>query len=417
MTDTDETTERESRDTDHTTQLRSWKILRWIVLTGSGVVVVLLLVVVIGFSDCGMPEPPELPDPIDPPQRTSVQDEAIRDLTLSVAQNRLCDQMRGRLLALPDSDAPQGREGGATAAIGRFWIEQCSAEQRDGRLAVHLEGRGWTWANETRSGPMGSSFAVRGYLRVRLAVNLVGELDLGYHPRRQIATVWLTPTQAPDTSLTVQGELPVEARSGWSGVIGVLGRVVGSDVGSRARPIVERFGANEIARRLTPGLSVTAELCTGQLDVFLGALANGEIPIRPYPPSGTIWLDNQRVQIHPGGFDVAGPFDTEGEPLQVDVEVERGSIVDARVYCEAQGRTVIESFLNRHPAPPLSEVVVQAVPPGQPATVRTEPLTCPAYLVLTPRPQPGGGGGEARVRYRVQAGDGAPEPIVDCGSR
>jgi hypothetical protein len=389
-------------------------VLRWIVIIGGGLIGLSLIVLVVGFSDCGLPDPPGLPDPIAPPERTAIQDQAVRSLMLSVGQSKLCDQLQGQLLPLPPRDAPAGREAGAAAAIGRFWIERCSAEQRDGGLSVSLDGRGWTWADETRTGPMGSRFAVQGYIKMSLSLVLRGELDLGYHEQRQIASVWLTPNRAPSARMSVIGDLPVKADTGWSGIIGILGQVVGTGIETKARPVVESFGANEIARKLTPGLTVTGELCTGQLDTFMGALANGEIPVRPYSPNGKVWLANQRVQIHPGGFDVSGPYDTGGEPLTVEIEVEQGAIVDARLYCEAQGGTVIESYLGSRPAPPLPTVVVQAVMPGRPATLVTPPSSCPLILVLTPRPSTEDT--ETRLRYRAVAGDGSPEALVSCGT-
>lgn len=403
---------RDTKDSLRTYNTKSKRILRWVVIFGT-VAIFAAIVAVALFSTCGMPSPPPLPDPIEPPARTAVQDQAVRRLLSNVGQNRLCEQLQGRMMALPGSDAPTGRQGGQAPAKGRLWVERCQAEERAGMLALHLEGRGWTWANETRAGPLNSRFTVRGYLRFLLSVDLQGELDLGYSESTQVASVWFTPRVAPVARLNLQGPVPVQAQTGLGGVLGIFGSVFGSPVESRARPVVERFGANEIARRLTPGLTTTGELCTGQLDVYMGVLGDGETPLRPFPADGTIWLENGRTQINSGGIDVAGPWDSGGEALRLDIEVEEGGPAVARVLCQAQAHQVVEAFLARTPAPPVADLRSSTIGAGQLVTLRTDPTTCPVMLVMTPTPAASSG---TRYRYRAIAGEGSPEPLMTCGN-
>jgi hypothetical protein len=414
MVDQDDAdTERRSldaRDTVMTLPPVPSRRLRWVLVSAAGLAVLLGIALVL--CSPGMPEPPPLPDPIDPPARTAVQDQAVRRLMTTVGRSRLCERLQGTLMPLPGRDAPPGRDGGLAPAIGRFWIERCLAEERDSNISLHLQGRGWTWADETRSGPMDMRFTVRGILRFMLQVDIEGSLDLGYSESTNVASVWLTPTRPPAARLNLQGEVPVQAESGLGGLFDILGQVLSSPVETRARPVIEQFGANEIARRLSSGLTTTVELCTGQLDVHQGALGDGETPLRPYTPDGTAWLDNQRAEVRGGSIDAAGPWDTGGRPLRVDIDVEQGGGVTALVLCQDQARLVIEAFLAQRPAPFVTPLAQQVVTPGAAATVRTRDLSCPAALVVTPSDQ---GREPTRTRYRVVAGDGRQEPLATCG--
>jgi hypothetical protein len=265
--------------------------------------------------------------------------------------------------------------------------------------------------DERAIGPLATSFAARGVLRFRLVVRLTGEVDLAYDRGSRVVTVWLTPAEAPTSRLTLVGDLPIRPEGSWSGLVGRLGEIFGGPVEERARPLLEEHAAVQVASRLRAGVTGTVDLCTGQVDAVLGALPAGRTPRRPFSEDGSPWLANQRALVHPGSLDAAGPFRTDGERLEVEVEVEEGPGVEARVLCVAQARRVVEAFVASRPAAPVAARAREWLDGAGRATLRVDGAGCDLALLLTP---PAEAGAPTRARYRVRRADGEPRQLVDC---
>ena len=360
---------------------------------------------------CG-PEAPELPPPVEPPSRTAAQDREIRALLLDIAVHRMCDALEGRLVPLPEGDA-RGAAAGTAPAVGRLEMQRCRARREGERLGLHLEGRGWTWVDERSAGPLATSFRVRGYLRFSLAVDLLGEIDVAYDRRARVATLWLTPRERPVARVTSRGRLPIQAETGWSGLIGRIGQALGGPLDERARPMLESHAATLMASRLRPGVTATANLCTGQLDAVVGALRPGEAPDRPFDEGDRPWLDNQRVLLYPGGIDLAGPYDTSGERLEVDVEVEEGPGVEAQVACRDQAARVLDSFVQERPAFLARARAREVVSGARSASLEVDGAGCELVMLLSPRSSEARA--PTRVRLRTRIRGAAAHQLVECG--
>jgi hypothetical protein len=358
-------------------------------------------------------ELPDEPEPLEPPTRTAVQDGAIRALIADVGESKLCETLQGRLIPLQEPDAPAGADAGLAPAIGRLWVESCTADRRGSQLAIELSGRGWTWADERRGGPLGSSFSVRGFLRFRTQVSVEGEVDLGYSEDHRLVSLWFSPTGSPTAQMTLLGEIPVQAQGGWSGIIGTVGEILGGPLSQQARPVVSQYGSALISRRLGRGITATTDLCSGQPDVIIGPLADGQRPRRPYPDDGTIWLSNERVRLFRGGIDVSGPWSPGSRGLRVDVESEGGPQFEARLLCQEQAHRVLEAYLEGRPSAVTSTIQRRTVGQGRSERFDISGSSCPVMLVLTPVPQQTE---PAELRLRVVDPDVEAQPLVECGS-
>lgn len=353
-------------------------------------------------------------EPIAAPIRSAVQDGALRALLADVGENRLCELLEGRLVPLHEQGAPTGPDAGLAPAVGRLWVESCSVERRGGQLAIDLGGRGWIWADESRAGPLGSSFAVRDFLRFQVQLSVEGDVDLGYSEAHRVVSLWFSPTSSPSSQMTILGEVPVQAQGGWSGIIGTVGQILGGSISQQARPVVSQFGASLISQRLGRGFTATTDLCTGQPDFVIGPLADGQRPRRPYPDDESVWQTNERIRLFPGGIDVSGPWEADSGRLRIDIESERGPQFEVRVLCQQQARLVLEAFLEGRPAALADEVHRRTVLTGRSETIEIRDSTCPLTLVVTPNPQDTE---PVEARFRVVDPDAEGQPLIRCGAR
>ena len=378
-----------------------------------------LLIAACGGAEEGGPTTP----PLEPPTRTAAEDENVRALLVATTEQHLCGQLEGQYVALPDTDAVPGPAGGRSPAGGRWRVDECEAARRDDRLAMRLSGPGWSWVEQSASGPAGTTFTVRGHLRFRAEIALEGSVDVAFVESARVVSLWVTPSEGVEATIEPAGAVPVAPQGGWSRFMAALGGVFGAGVEERARPIVEEQGSALMREKLAGGFTFTVDLCRGQADSTVGPLGNGEVPERPYPPDGVHWLANQRSRLRAGGLDVAGPFETGEAPLHVDLEVEEGPGLVLRSYCAPAARRVVEAYLDEGeaateegedgeeraaaaPTPaPLSE---QRIESGA-SFVEVDATACPVVLVATAL-------GDAPTVYRYRAfelGDRS-EPLIRC---
>jgi len=232
-----------------------------------------------------------------------------------------------------------------------------------------------------------------------------------------VISLWFTPGDGGlEASVAPTGAVPVEPEGGWSRLVAGLGGLFGASIQERAAPMVEEQGSAQLRERLARGFTFTFDLCRGQADGLVGALGNGEVPERPYPPDGLRWLANQRVRLRPGGLDVAGPFQPQGAPLHVDLEVERGEGIEAELVCAERVPRVAEQLGVERPVGQRGErragprpAAAARVLREAPAFLEADASACPLALVVRPLgPEP--------VVYRMRAygvGERA-EPLVEC---
>lgn len=337
------------------------------------------------------------------PERTAAQDAAMRGLLVDLARHRACELLRDRFVPLPED-----RPGASRRVVeGRLWVDRCEVRREEDRLALELSGRGWQWVERSAPGPLGSSFTVRGTVRLEVSLALESALDVRYDEATRRALVALTPTSAPTATVRPIGTIPVAPDGGWSSIIGGLGGLFGVSPAEQARPLLEEEAARIVRQQLAQGATLSLDLCTGQPDVVLGPVADaGAIEPPPFPSDGARWLDNQRVRLHEGGLELSGPWDPADGDGAFDLEVEAGGPVEAYVLCRADAALLASSYLAGGHATPGSHVSHQRVTDHASLALRASDCGDP-HVVLT-------SSGDATVRYRVRREGLAPEALVDC---
>lgn len=352
------------------------------------------------------------PSPL--PERDAVEDASLRGLFMSVAEKRVCESLQGSYVGLPDVGGPSGRRSGAYPSAGRLRLDRCAITRHGDTLSLSLAGDGWTWVEQTQAGPAGTSFLLRGHVRFQTAIELEGALDVAYAERSGVVSLWMSPKQGVAAKVVPTYAVPVAPEGGWSHFVAAVGGLFGPSIEERARPMVEEEGSLQMSKRLASGFTFTLDLCTSQADSMVGALGNGEVPERPFPPDDRIWLDNQRVRLRAGGIDAAGPFQTEDDLLQVEIDVEEGADLEAGLYCEAEANAIVQAFLRGEQPKkwPRALVKRRLSKSATPHLLEADARSCKVVLLsFSHQPDP------VVFRYRSYERGAQAESLVQCRSR
>ncbi|HHH31691.1 MAG TPA: hypothetical protein ENK57_25540 [Polyangiaceae bacterium] len=276
------------------------------------------------------------------PARSAIQDAALRSLVAEVGAHRACELLRGRFLPLPEERTSRQHR----TAEGRLWVDECRVEREGSTLTAHVAGRGWQWVERTAPGPFGSSFTVRGTVRLRASIDVTGAVDVTSDLTRHRALIAITPTEPPAAQVTPIGTIPLAPAGGWSGIIAGLGGLLGVSPRQQARPLLEQRAALTVRQQLADGVTVHLDLCTGQPDLLFGVVGDDEpIESPPFDEPGVRWVDNTRVHLHPGGLDLSGPWSTEEGDGAFELVVESGGPVRAQILCAEPAAQLASSFL------------------------------------------------------------------------
>lgn len=341
--------------------------------------------------------------PIAAPERSAVQDRAMRGLVMDIAEHQACAALRDRFVPLPE----EATGGLRRAVVGRLWVSECRVAREDDRLAVHIGGRGWRWVERTAAGPFGSSFTVRGTVRLQAAFELTSEVDVRYDEDGHRLFLALTPNATPHARVRPIGAIPLEPAGGWSSIIGGLGGLLGMSPRDRARPLLEEEGARSVERELSRGATLVVDLCTSQVDVLIGALGDGVAPPEPpYPGHDVRWLDNARVQLHPGSIDLAGPWDTSDGDLVQELEVESGGPVEVALFCRPEAAIVASAYLAGGDADLSAAVSRHTMSGTSTLAIPRDACAEPHVLLRASR--------DTTLRYRIRRENQVPEALVDC---
>jgi hypothetical protein len=349
--------------------------------------------------------------PIAPmPTRTAAQNDALRAMALDIAEAQVCSALEDRFLPLPE-DLRTRAPGEVPTTVGRLWVDACTAERRGDDLALHLGGRGWQWVERRGAGPLGSSFTVRGMVRLEATVDIDGALDLRYDERAHRAAVVLTPSSPARVRIVPIGAIPVAPDGGWSGLIGGLGGLLGASPEASARPMLEEQAAADVRRDLAHGATFVLDLCTSQMDGALGALGDSEAPpTHPWPDDDHLWLDNSRTRLYPGGVDISGPWSTHDARVVFELEVEEGAGADVAIVCRPEAERIAAAVLSGIDASARSVVHGSVARPGTRAELSVEESECAEpHLVVAPLR-----GGAVTFRSRVRRDGAETDALVRC---
>jgi len=341
--------------------------------------------------------------PIAAPARSAIQDRAMRGLVMDIAEHRACALLRDRFVPLPE----EASAGLRRTVLGRLWVSDCRVAREDDRLTIHVGGRGWRWVERTAPGPFGSRFTVRGTVRLEAAFDLTSEVDVRHDEDGHRLILALTPSATPRARVTPIGAIPLEPAGGWSSIIGGLGGLLGASPRDQARPLLEEEGARSVERELSRGATLVFDLCSSQVDVLIGALGDGLTP--PEPPfagPGVRWLDNARVELHPGAIDLAGPWDSSGGDLAYELEVESGGPVEVALFCRPEAALAASAYLAGG-EPDLGAALSRRTVGGA-GTLAIPRDACaePHVLLRAAR--------DTTLRYRIRQEGLLPEALVDC---
>lgn len=326
---------------------------------------------------CGSASAPAAHAP--PPTRTAVQDEGVRRLLLDTATGQVCPRTKNRFLGVP-SAAEHPLCGTASqwpCVAGRWLVQTCNPKGDGQALNLQVYGVGWTWVDQRREKYF-ADFTVRQHVYFTATASVQGALDVAYDDQRRIASVWLTPTAAPQadfhpiTTINAQPD-------------GVLARfydtVARGKVQKGAQDAAEQTGREKFLQALSRGATITYNTSTLQLDLQLGYLANGAVPQRPFPSPR--WLVNERQELHPGGVQIAGPFPFM-RAASLDVVVEQGVDVQFTTACADAAQALVGQLASGQPqvagllSGPIGRILV-----GQRGPIWVTPPPCDWVLITT----------------------------------
>jgi hypothetical protein len=357
-------------------------------------------VVVAACREGGDDRPPPDPNPpaAKPPSRTAVKDQDLRVMIAEIAAARACALIRGQFRPLRDS----ARDGVVT---GVLWIRGCEITADGDRLTFAFEANGWQWA-ERREHQAGATFELAQYVPFAVEARIPGSLDIAYHPKKHVATLWFTPTRAPAVQFTPIGDLDVDAEGAWSAVVSTVAAAIGKSPDREAGKQASREGVRELRDEFADGLSVTIDLCTGLTRFGLGRPATGEM-VAPDPGETT----KVPIELEQGGVTVLGPYRApDGMTARIRV---RDGAIRAELACHDHGVAVADAYLHGRPPPARRALAARDV--RHEATLRVKRASCPVVLIARPL-----GGAAATfdwLRPPREAAEATGGPMVACDRR
>lgn len=360
------------------------------------------------LSACAASAPPPAPSPLLPPPASAAAPPAsdpasdVKRLLLDTAGSDACSKLRGKFVGLPAPSPLEGADAGLAKTAGRWWIRACTSASDGATLKLRLAGPGWSWVDQTSSG-----FRVAQYVYFAVDAELSGTLDVGYDPSARIASIWLLPAAGANARVEPLSDVNAKADTLFSGalVAGTLG-LMGKVADDAAKRQVGTQGAEQFQKRLSDGATITLDMARGQLDLSMGRLPKGVVPKRPFA-DGAPWLLNERQELHPGGLQVAGPFDPAATVL-LDATIENGPGLAWRVVCRADAEAAFDAVARGgSPAlPPFEPGLGGAVTTTTTSSVVIHPPGCPFSLVTGTA---GAAPSDVALRLRTDA-EAAPPP-------
>jgi len=322
----------------------------------------------------------------------------LSELMAEMIAPRICERVIGSFIGLPGEETHEGPAGGRDPSVGRWWIRRCDAQVHDGRLQVVFGGPGWTWLDRESTG-----FRVRQYLRFDASASFNASLHIGYDGRTRIASVWLRPQPGVRAVIEPTGLVQAEATSVFSSMLGGLLSMSGESASDRARAQAAAEGSGRLSEKLQAGFTVTYQLDTEQMDFMLGQLPRGVTPERPYEPTGSAWLLNERSTVWPGGIDVLGPVPEDAGQVTLDLELEEGGGALVRRVCAADLHAWLEAAWAGQAPQALDGATVATLGEAHaPQRLALSAMTCPTLLVVTTQE---GARVPATARYRVTSAE------------
>jgi hypothetical protein len=322
--------------------------------------------VVLGACQREATTPPEPPKVI-APLRGAAGDSDLRVMLSELASTKACAMIRGGFHGLRSAEHPE-------VVTGVLWIRQCEITNAGPRVTFQLAGNGWSWVDETKS-KGGGTFAVRQYVRFGIAATIHGELDVAYDRKAHVATLWFTPKKAPDVKFETSGDIDVDREGVWSSIVGAVGTAFASSPEDAALGQTTSQGTRDLSAKLSNGLAVTINLCTGLSRVHLGRPAKGEMGAANVGETVRVPVELQR-----DGLMLIGP-QAAGDGMSLKATASQGA-VKLSLICAKHAATAANAFLQGRVdanVPTLGSVEVRTT-----ARLEISPTSCPVIVMISP---------------------------------
>lgn len=233
----------------------------------------------------------------------------------------ICKAVKDRFVGIPGlEDGTASAQGNALR--GSWWIRGCSAKRVENGIRVRFEGPGWYFLDQ-RDG----DFELRQQVRFTLGLELEGAPELTVN--QGVAALRFQTKATPEVELRVTRDLHVHATSAWGSLVGLVPMV---SVRERVARRLSAVAVSALRSKLLEGATATYELASGQRDVALGTLADGQTPQAAFTDR-IPWLVNERVFLPANATQVLGPIDPGS--MHMDARIEQGSGLVFRTVCQA----------------------------------------------------------------------------------
>ena len=325
---------------------------------------------------------PRLEGPVEKPDI----DDDVALLLTDVAHGQVCDLLEGTFVQLssgPAAGEDQPREGPAPGT-GRLWVEECTSDAVRGDLRVEIAGRGWQWiARESRT--LGATFEVEQYVMFRARVRVLGEVRPTYDPEARLLQLTLKPTDHVVADLEPIQPVDAEAAGVWGEVLAhAIEALTGEGIDARARESVARRGSQTLRLQLRQGMAFAIDLCSGKRFASVGAMRPGMFPDRPPYLHDNRWITTERVRLHPGGLDIAGPWSTDTDALLHARVAASGGPALVQLLCADEASRLVDAYLAGEPLPEVDTLAEQVVTSGAEARLDAPTGDCDVALAVRP---------------------------------
>jgi hypothetical protein len=317
------------------------------------------LLVLAACVGCAHDAPPPL---VPPPVRDAIGDADLREMIAEIATARACDRIRDHFRAVHDHDRH-------TVVTGTLWLRNCSSVHDGTNVTFTVSGGGWEWVDKTTHRD-GGTFVVRQYVRFDATATIAGTLDLGYDATTHVASLWFSPSRAPEVDVEPLGDIDVDRRGTWSSVVGAIGTAFARSPDRQSVKEAKREGAEQLSAQLSEGLTVTIDLCTGLARVAVGHLPKGQMAAAEV-------ASRTELELRPGGVLMLGP---QRADAGMNVHVEAPAQIDVSLACRDDAERIARAYLDGT-APPNVATLAHSAASGA-TDLRIPGASCPVVVVV-----------------------------------
>lgn len=337
--------------------------------------------------------------------------ENMRELAIDLLNYNACSRLKDRIFVLSQK---QGATAGAGKApsVGSFWIRSCSTTQIDPQhMRVAISGIGWRWLSRKKTA-VGAEFELDENVKFEVDISTTGTVDLAYDQEEKIVTGYLVPTDSVDVTIAVTGDLDIETDEIWSSIVGTAAEVAGAAPKQKAEKAIKKKGGRQLRSRLTHGMTVIIDLCTGQQYTKMGTFPAGQLPQSAFDEPEMNFQANSPATLYPNSMVMVGPFATR-KPLIAYVEVDSGGPVEAGWLCSYNAEKIAEAYVRNDSLPDVKPIDRRIAKVGEPITMRAErALECRVVLMMKPAEE--NDSIPPSLLYRVYYEGDVRKPLVQC---